>query len=116
MRYAEVVGHGGSFWIQEAGLGLGLWQGSYHGEERLWLRWRDTYGAWIPTDSEQAEQAQSRAEQERKMKEAALLRETQLRLRVEQAEHLAEQERQRAERMAELLRQPGHDPDQIERQ
>jgi Uma2 family endonuclease len=116
MRYAEVVGHGGSFWIQEAGLGLGLWQGSYHGEERLWLRWRDTHGAWIPTDSEQAEQAQSRAEQERKMKEAALLRETQLRLRVEQAEHLAEQERQRAERMAELLRQLGHDPDQIERQ
>jgi len=97
-----------------------LWQGSYHGEERLWLRWQDTYGIWIPTESEQTEQAQSRVEQERKMKEAALLRETQLRQRAEQAEQTAEHERQRAEQerrraehMAELLRQLGQDPDGI---
>lgn len=120
MRYTEVIGHGGNFWIPEAGLGLGLWQGNYHGEDRLWLRWRDRYGVWIPTDSEQAEQAQLRAEQERKMKEAALLRETQFRQRAEQAEQAAEQERLRAEqerlraeRMAELLRQLGQDPDQF---
>lgn len=72
------------------GARLGWWQESYHGEERLWLRWRDTYGKWIPTDAEQAEQAQPRAEQERKMKEAALLRETQLRQRAEQAEQTAD--------------------------
>jgi len=73
MRYAEVIGHGGNFRIQEAGLGLGLWQGNYHEEERL--RWHDIYSEWIPTGAEQAEQALSRAEQERKMKEAAPLRE-----------------------------------------
>ncbi len=133
-RYTEVTGHGGRFWIQEAGLGLGLWQGIYRGEERLWLRWYDADGAWIPTDSEQKEQ-------ERKLKEAALSRETQERQRAEQAEQSAEQERrraeqerqraeqekqraeqekqraelegQRAERLAELLRQLGQDPDQI---
>jgi hypothetical protein len=59
---------------------LRLWQGSYHGEDRMWLRWHDTYGKWIPTD---AEQAQSRTEQ---------------------IEQVAEQERQRAGRLAELLR------------
>jgi hypothetical protein len=113
MRYTEVTGHGGSLWIPAAGLGLGLWQGNYHGEERLWLRWRDSYGVWIPTDSEQTEQSRSRTEQERKMKEATLLRETQLRQRAEQAEQTAEQERSRADRLAELLRQLGQDPDQV---
>ena len=113
MRYTEVIGHGGKFWIQEAGLGLGLWKGIYHGEDRLWLRWQDVDGNWIPTEAEQTEQAQSLADQERKMKEAALLRETQLRQRAEEAEQAAEQERRRAERLAELLRQLGQDPDQV---
>lgn len=112
-RYAEITGHGGRFWIAEAGLGLGLWQGSYHGQERLWLRWFDAQGNWTLT-------ADELAERERREKDAALLREAQLRHRAEQAEHLveqerrrAEQEKQRAERMAELLRQLGQDPDQV---
>lgn len=111
--YAEVTSHGGRFWIAEAGLGLGLWQGVYHEQERLWLRWFGADGNWIPT-------ADERARQERKEKDAALLREAQLRHRVEQAEQIAEQERrrdeqekQRAERLAELLRRLGQDPDQI---
>jgi Uma2 family endonuclease len=105
-RYEEVAGHDGRFWIAEAELGLGLWQGSYQGQERLWLRWFGAQGNWIPT-------ADERAEQERKEKDAALSREAQLRHRAEQAEHLAEQERRRAERLAELLRQLGQDPDQV---
>ncbi|MGH9798861.1 MAG: Uma2 family endonuclease [Blastocatellia bacterium] len=116
MRYVEVTGHDGRFWIEEAGLGLGLWQGSYHGQERWWLRWFDAQGNWIPTTDERitrerlrAEQERLRAEQERQQKEAALLREAQLRQRAEQAEQAAEQERQRAERLAELLRQLGQD-------
>jgi hypothetical protein len=98
MRYTDVIGHGGNFWIREAGPGLGLWQGSYHCEKRLWLRWHDIYGNWIPTD---AEQAQSRAEQ---MKKAALLHEAQLCRCAEQGEQVAEQGRQRAGRLVELLR------------
>ncbi len=105
-RYEEVTGHDGRFWIAEAGLGLGLWQGRYQGQERLWLRWFDAQGNWIPT-------ADERAEQERREKDAAFLRETQLRHRAEQSEQAAEQERRRAERLAELLRQLGQDPDQV---
>ncbi len=78
MSYSEVTDHGGRFWVTEAELGLGLWQGKYKGQERLWLRWYDTQGNWIPTPEERAEQ-----------------------------------ERQRAERLAEILRQLGHDPNQL---
>jgi Uma2 family endonuclease len=113
-RFKEVTDHGGRFWIAEAELGLGLWQGRYHGQERLWLRWFDAQGQWIPTPEEQAEQ-------ERKEKDAAFLREAQLRQRAEQAEQVAEHERQRAEherqraeRLAEMLRRLGHDPGQAE--
>lgn len=113
LRYTEVTGHEGTLWIPEAELGLGLWQGSYHRQERLWLRWFDAQGNWVPTDDE-------RAEQERREKDAAFLREAHLRQRTEQAEQVAEQERQRAEqerqraeRLAELLRQLGQDPDKF---
>jgi Uma2 family endonuclease len=112
-RYEEVVGHGGRFWVEELGLGIGLWQGRYRGQERLWLRWYEAGGRWIATPEERAEQERQRAEQERQEKEAALLREQQQRQRAEQERQRAEQERQRAERLAELLRQLGHDPNRL---
>lgn len=71
--------------MTEAELGLGLWQGKYKGQERLWLRWYDAQGNWVPTPEERAEQEHQRAEQEH----------------------------QRAERLAELLRQLGYDPNQL---
>ena len=53
-------------WMPELNLGLGLWQGEYQDVERLWLRWYDAQGNWIPTEVEQerqrAEQAESRLE------------------------------------------------------
>ncbi|MGH9751685.1 MAG: Uma2 family endonuclease [Blastocatellia bacterium] len=120
MKYDEVVGHDGRVWIPEADLGLGLWLGSYRGDERLWLRWYDAQDNWIPTRDERVEQERRIAEQERSEKEAALLREARSFQRAEQAEQRAEQERQRAEqerqraeRLAELLRQMGKDPDQL---
>jgi hypothetical protein len=39
-------------WIPELDLGLGLWQGAFQGIERLWLRWYDAQGNWIPTEAE----------------------------------------------------------------
>jgi len=99
MRYEEVKDHGGRFWVTEAELGLGLWQGKYKGQERLWLRWYDAQDNWIPTPEERAEQERQRAEQERQ--------------NAEQERQNAEQERQRAERLAEMLRQLGHDPNQL---
>ncbi len=109
-RYKEVKRHGGRIWIEEAELGLGLWQGSYLNEDRLWLRWYDREGNWILTPTEQerqrAEQAQQRAEEEQQ--------------RAEQAQQRAEQEREekeaalrKAQQFEAKLRELGIDPDQM---
>jgi Uma2 family endonuclease len=49
-------------WIPELEIGLGLWFGEFLEVPRLWLRWYDAQGNWIPTDAEEqrslAEQAQ----------------------------------------------------------
>jgi translation initiation factor IF-2 len=70
-------------------LGLGLWQGEFQGIERLWLRWYDAEGNWVPTEAEQERQ---RAEQERQ--------------RAEQAES-------RLESLMQRLRDSGIDPDTL---
>jgi Uma2 family endonuclease len=75
---------GQGVWLQEAQLGLGLWQGNYQGINRLWLRWYDREQNWILTPAEQEAQ---RAEQETQ--------------RAEQETQRANQERQRAD-LAEL--------------
>lgn len=73
-------------WLEEIGLGLTLWEGPFEEEvSRLWLRWCDREGNVIPTGAERAAQA----------------------------EQQLEQERQRADRLAELLRQQGIDPDTL---
>jgi Uma2 family endonuclease len=76
-------------WLDEAQLGLGLWQGSYQGIERLWLRFYDAQGDWILTPAEQSQQ------------------------QVEQTQLLLEQERQRSERLAQKLRELGVDLDSV---
>ncbi len=76
-------------WIEPLQIGLGLWQGSFAGVERLWLRWYDAKGRWISTDIEQERQ---RTEQERQ--------------RAERAE-------QRAAALAARLRALGVDPDAL---
>jgi Uma2 family endonuclease len=105
-HYEEVTNHSGRFWLAEAGLGLGLWQGSYRGQERLWLRWCDAQDNWIPFADERIAQERLRAEQERQRAELE-------RQRAEQAEQAVQQERERAERLAERLRQLGQDPEQL---
>jgi Putative restriction endonuclease len=86
---------GQSVWLEEVGLGLTLWSGSFEEEvTRLWLRWcaypeggtaSHREGRVIPTGAEG--QASERAR--------------------------AETERQRAERLAERLRAMGVNPDEI---
>jgi Uma2 family endonuclease len=92
-------------WMPTLNIGLGVWQGTYQGIERGWLRWFDELNNWLPTDAEIAEQAQQQAEQERQRTEQA-------QQQAEQAQQQAEQERQRAERLAERLRSLGIDPDE----
>ncbi len=76
----------------DIGLGVTLWDVTYEGKTDTWLRWTDADGNLILTGKE-------RAEQERLDKEQLL-------------QQLA-QERQRADRLAALLRQLGHDPGQL---
>ncbi|MEH1886482.1 Uma2 family endonuclease [Nostoc sp.] len=47
-------------WMPGLELGLGLWQGSYQQIERLWLRWYDASGNWLPTPLEQESQRANR--------------------------------------------------------
>jgi Uma2 family endonuclease len=79
-EYQPLQPDGLGVWLKEAELGLGLWQGAYQGMERLWLRWYDRDGQWLPTPTELASQR-------------------------------AEQERQRAERLAAQLRALGVEPE-----
>lgn len=79
VRYQEVElnSENPRFWIEELGLGLGLWQGKYEGAEGKWLRWYDAKEEWIPTAMEQAvmeRSAKVRAESAKIEAESAKLR------------------------------------------
>jgi Uma2 family endonuclease len=80
-RYVEME----TFWLEEVGLGLTLWEGVFEGKQDIWLRWCDKVGNILPTGLERAQQAEQRAE-------------------------TAEQ---RAEQLAAQLRSLGIDPDQL---
>jgi hypothetical protein len=71
-------------------LGLGVWQGAFQGMERLWLRWFDRSGNWIPTPEEYERQRADRAEQQ-----------------AELASQETQRERQRAELLEAKLRELG---------
>ena len=49
----------GRLWLPELQVGLGVWQGNYKQVERLWLRWYNETGSWLPTPAERAETAES---------------------------------------------------------
>jgi hypothetical protein len=73
-------------------LGLGVWFGNYKGCDRHWLRWYDADGNWIPTTEERELQERLAKEQERLAKESAL---------------------ERADRLAQRLRELGINPDDL---
>lgn len=75
-RYQPLSMNGLGVWLEEAELGLGLWDGEYQGCKRLWLRWYDRDNNWLPTPEEQEKQ---RAEQEKQRADAAELEVTKLR-------------------------------------
>ncbi|MBW4558163.1 MAG: Uma2 family endonuclease [Trichormus sp. ATA11-4-KO1] len=55
-RYSNLELSTPRIWMPSLQLGLGLWQGAYQGTERLWLRWYDANGNWLPTPVEQESQ------------------------------------------------------------
>lgn len=72
-------------YLPKAGIGVTLWEGSFDGIQGLWLRWCDENGDMIPTGSEKVEQEKQRAE-------------------------IAEQ---KAEKLAEKLRELGINPEDM---
>jgi Uma2 family endonuclease len=75
----------GWLWSHQLGAYFGVWEGVYHRRKYRWLRLYTAEGELIPTDAELRRQAQQ----------------------------LAEAERQRAERLAQRLRELGIDPDAL---
>ncbi|MGI0482876.1 Uma2 family endonuclease [Geminocystis sp. CENA526] len=63
-RYQNLSQTEQGFWLPEVRMGLGLWQGSYQGIERLWLRWYDEEGNWLLTPTEREQQRADQAEKE----------------------------------------------------
>lgn len=103
-QYGEIHPADQRLWLSEAGLGLGLWSGSYQGIERKWLRFCDAHGVWLPTQGEQTERERQDREQERQRAE-------QEQQRAEQERQRAEQTEQRAERLAAQLKALGIEPE-----
>lgn len=113
LNYEQVSLDTEKFWLPELGLGLGVWSGSYQEVNGGWLRWYDELGNWIPTGSEQAQQAQDQLQQTQQQ-----LQQTQQQLQeAEQEAQLERQEKemaqQQATRLAERLRQLGIDPEEV---
>ena len=68
--YEELILPDNKLWIPRLNLGLGVWQGTYQGISRLWLRWFDKSGRWVKTSSEEAAAYAKRAEAEARRAEA----------------------------------------------
>ena len=82
-----------NYWLEEVNLGLTLWSGEFEGQfYDQWLRWCDQSGNVLLTGDEKFELEKQRAETEKQRAEA---------------------EKQRADRLAQLLREQGIDPDLI---
>ncbi|BAZ09506.1 hypothetical protein NIES4071_13140 [Calothrix sp. NIES-4071] len=59
----------GRYLIEQLGVELGLWHGTYQNQTQLWLRWWDTEGNLLLIGSERAEIERERAEIERERAE-----------------------------------------------
>ena len=96
-----------NFWLEEINLGLTLWSGEFENKfYEQWLRWCDQSGQIlltgdekVVTEKQRADAEQQRAEQEQQ--------------RAEQERQRADAEQQRAERLAQILREQGIDPNNI---
>jgi Putative restriction endonuclease len=87
----------GRHWIAALGLFLGPWRGSKENRDGYWLRWWDETEQILPWAIEQL--AQERQEKDQAQERATV------------AEQQAALEKQRADRLAELLRAQGINPD-----
>ena len=110
----------GHFAIDELGVELGIWQGTYRNMELPWLRWWDANGLLLPTSEERGEVDRRRAEtaekkslDEQRRAEAAEKKSLDEQRRAEAAEKKLLEEKKHAERLAERLRALGIDPNSV---
>lgn len=87
---------GEAVWLSELNLGIGREEGKYQGITREWLYWYDEQGKRYLTAEELLQQERERAEFERQ--------------RAESERKKAESERLRSQRLEEILRSHGIDP------
>ena len=87
-RYQELELSDRRLWLEEIGLGLGLWPGIYNGVDRWWLRFYEASGDWVPTPTEQAERERQRGDREQQEKELAQEQVARLQQRTERLEAL----------------------------
>ena len=100
-RYRPLDVSAGGFWLEELGLGLGLWQGSYQKVTGLWLRFYDRERRWIATPNERAQRERVRAERAEFVSQQERQEKERERERAERAEFVSQQERQEKERERE---------------
>ncbi|MEO0456128.1 MAG: Uma2 family endonuclease [Cyanobacteria bacterium P01_A01_bin.114] len=124
-RYQALPLHEPRVWMPSLEIGLGLWQGTYQGIERRWLRAYDAEGNWLLNFEEQtqqaqeatqqaqqeAQQAQEATQQAQEATQQAQQEAQQAQREAQQAQQEAQQARARAERLADRLRALGLEPD-----
>jgi len=47
-------------WLEQIGLGLRLWEGTYENKQDQWLRWCDREGTVLPTGTEIADRLETK--------------------------------------------------------
>jgi Uma2 family endonuclease len=103
-----------NYLLEEINLGLTLWTGEFEGSSYdHWLRWCDPSGNIFLTGDEKFELEKQRAETERQRAESEKQRAEAEKQRAEAEKQRAEAERQRADRLSQLLREQGIDPDSV---
>jgi Putative restriction endonuclease len=117
----------GRHWFAELGLFLGAWRGFKGGHHSYWLRWWDAEGNLLPWAVEQMEQDQQQVSQERQQTEqerkradtekqradAEKQRADAAQLKADAAQLKADEAQLKAERLANLLRAQGINPDEL---
>ena len=96
-------------WIPTLELGIGLWQGSYQGIDRLWLRWYDAGDNWIPIPQEKEAIAQQQAQIAQQQAQTAQQQAQTERQRAETERQRADAAEARLQQIQQRMRELGID-------
>jgi len=99
-------------WLAKINLGIGREEGTYQGVTREWLYWYDEQGKRYLTPEETISDTQQQLQSSENRAVVAENRVVVAENRAAVAEEQLEQESQRAQRLEELLREAGIDPDE----